>query len=197
MSLPHKLGATIESIPADVPYLEASPKLAAVWGERVAAMVPGLRVGLAWSGNPQHANDWVRSIPFEKFHAIVDTTGVGAVGIQKDLRASDAASFAASGVADVRAFLTDFSETAALISQLDLVITVDTALAHLANALGKPVWVLLSAISDWRWLDGRDDSPWYPTARLFRQRSLGDWTAVLADVTSELAALVARKRSSQ
>jgi tetratricopeptide (TPR) repeat protein len=197
LSAPHKLGTTIESIPATVPYLSVRQARRDAWRARLAGIAPGLRVGLAWSGNAQYANDWTRSIAFEKLGAILGVPGATYVCTQKDLRPSDEASFANAGVIDVRDELTDFGETAALIDQLDLVITVDTVLAHLAGALGKPVWVLLSAVSDWRWLEHRTDSPWYPTARLFRQRTLGDWAPVFAEVKAELSALSAKKSSGK
>jgi tetratricopeptide (TPR) repeat protein len=196
MSAPHKLGLTLETLPEQKPYL--SPLLFNVdsWRGRLGAL-PGLRVGFAWSGNPQYANDWTRSIAFEKLYAIMDVPGATFVNAQRDLRPSDEAAVAASPIVDFRTLLTDFAETAALVSELDVVVTVDTSLAHLAGAMGKPVWVLLSAVSDWRWLENRTDSPWYPTARLFRQKTLGDWTPVFAEVKTALAELAARKRSGQ
>lgn len=194
MSAPHKLGMTLETIPAPIPYLSAAPALTGVWRERLSADAPGLRVGVAWSGNPQYANDWTRSIAFEKLRAIMDVPGATFVNVQRDLRVADEAAFAASSIVDYRLFLTDFAQTAALVSELDVVVTVDTALGHLAGALGKPVWILLSAVSDWRWLEKRSDSPWYPTVRLFRQRTLGDWEPVFAEVKAGLARLAASRQ---
>jgi hypothetical protein len=196
MSAPHKLSLTLETLPAQGPYLSPLRFNVESWRGRMGAL-PGLRVGLAWSGNPQYANDWTRSIAFEKLRAIMDVPGVTFVNTQRDLRPSDEAAFAAAPIVDFRTLLTDFAETAALVSELDVVVTVDTSLAHLAGAMGKPVWLLLSAVSDWRWLQDRGDSPWYPTARLFRQKTLGDWAPVFADVKAALADLAARKRSGQ
>lgn len=197
MSAPHKLGVTLETVPAPIPYLSAPQALTGIWRDRLAADVRGLRVGVAWSGNPQYANDWTRSIAFEKLRSIMDVPGATFVNIQRDLRVSDEAAFAASPIVDYRLFLTDFAQTAALVSELDVVVTVDTALGHLAGALGKPVWILLSAVSDWRWLEDRHDSPWYPTVRLFRQRTLGDWGPVFAEVKAGLTELARAKGSGQ
>lgn len=195
LSAPHKLGTTLSTVPARTPYLAAPTEAAAAWHARIGALKPGLRVGLAWSGNPQYANDSARSIAFAALRPLIETGGVVFVNVQRDVRAGDEDALAAAGVADFRAQLGDFGETAGLVSALDLVISVDTSLAHLAGALGKPVWVLLSAVADWRWLERRADSPWYPTARLFRQRKLGDWTDVVDEAASALQQLV-RERSS-
>jgi tetratricopeptide (TPR) repeat protein len=196
MSAPHKLGLTLETLPAQGPYLSPPPLIVDIWRGRMDAL-PGLRVGVAWSGNAQYANDWTRSIPLEKLRAIMDVPGVTFVNAQRDLRPSDEVAFAAAPIADFRTLLTDFAETAALVSELDVMVTVDTSLAHLAGAMGKPVWLLLSAVSDWRWLENRSDSPWYPSVRLFRQKKLGDWAPVFAEVKAGLAELAARKRSGQ
>lgn len=192
LSAPRVLGTTIESIPARVPYLAAPAELREAWRARLQSPPGNLRVGLSWSGNAQYANDSTRSIAFERLRAILDVPGVTFVSVQRDVRASDEKGIVQAGVLDVRSQLTDFAETAALLSQLDLAITVDTSIAHLAGALGRPVWVLLSAVSDWRWFEHRSDSPWYPTARLFRQRTVGDWEPVFADVKAALA----RERAS-
>jgi ADP-heptose:LPS heptosyltransferase len=134
-------------------------------------------------------SDWARSIPFQTLEALLGVPGVTYHSVQKDVRADDAGALAASGVADHREALTDLAETAALISELDLVITVDTSVAHLAGALGKPVWVLLATRVDWRWMAEGPTSPWYPTARLFRQTKPGAWGPVLADVRAALETL--------
>jgi hypothetical protein len=197
LSAPHKLGITLETVPKHAPYLSAPLVLLDAWRGRLGAEAPGLRVGLAWSGNPTYANDWTRSIAFERMRALMDVPGATFVNVQRDVRASDEAAFAASRIVDYRSFLTDFAETAALVSELDVVVTVDTSLAHLAGALGKPVLILLSAVSDWRWLEGRNDSVWYPTAKLFRQRELGNWTPVFDDVKAALRDMAARKQSGQ
>jgi tetratricopeptide (TPR) repeat protein len=197
LSAPHKLGTTLSTVPSRTPYLAPPPTAAAAWRARVGALRPGLRVGLAWSGNPQYANDSARSIAFATLRPLIETGGAVFVNVQRDVRAGDEEALAAAGVADFRTQLGDFGETAGLVSALDLVISVDTSLAHLAGALGKPVWILLSAVADWRWLEGRSDSPWYPTARLFRQRKLGDWTEVVDEAAIALRQLVRERGLSQ
>ncbi|WP_034204550.1 tetratricopeptide repeat protein [Burkholderia cepacia] len=190
MSLPYAFRTTLDTVPADVPYLRADARRRAAWVQRLDALAPSgrLRVGLAWSGNPRHANDENRSIPFA---ALAPLVGCGAldvtfVSLQPQVRARDADAFAASGVLSFADALTDFSETAALVDTLDLVISVDTSVAHLAGALGRPVWVLLPRVPDWRWLLERDDCPWYPFARLFRQARPGDWPAAVERVAAAL-----------
>jgi hypothetical protein len=185
MSTPHLLGTTLETIPARVPYLAAPAELVEAWRGRLGAKT-GLRVGLTWSGSQTHVSDWARSIPFDALRAVLDVPGVAYHSVQKDVRPGDAEALAASAVVDHRAALSDLAETAALISELDLVITVDTSVAHLAGALGKPVWILLATRVDWRWLAEGTTSPWYPTARLFRQAKPGAWGPVLAEVRTEL-----------
>jgi hypothetical protein len=188
MSAPHLLQATVETIPAKTPYLSAPADLTAAWRARLGPKT-GLRVGLTWSGNQSHVSDWARSIPFEALTAVLGVAGVSYVSVQKDVRPADAAALAESSVADYRTDLTDLAETAALISELDLVITVDTSVAHLAGALGKPVWILLATRVDWRWMAEGSTSPWYPTAKLFRQKAPGAWAPVLAEVRTALEAL--------
>jgi Flp pilus assembly protein TadD len=184
LSLPLALGAT-KNIPPSPP-LRADPKRIARIAARLGPKTKP-RIGIAWSGNPAHLNDHNRSIPFEALAPLL-THEADWIALQNDIRPSDGAAFARAGC--VRFFgdaLGDFSDAAALTDQMDLVISVDTSLAHLAGALGKPVWILLPFTPDWRWLLGRDDSPWYPSARLFRQPAPGDWPSVLEAVRAELA----------
>lgn len=188
MSAPLLAATTLQTVPAQVPYLRADDALVETWRARLAPG-RGLRVGIAWSGNPQHQADWARSIPFEKTRRVLGVEGVTYFSVQKDVRAADEAALADSGVIDHRALLTDFSETAAMMAALDLVITVDTSVAHLAGALGVPVWIMLATRVDWRWLTAGDKSAWYPTARLFRQREHGEWDDVLDEVRDALSAL--------
>jgi tetratricopeptide (TPR) repeat protein len=185
LSLPLALGTELATIPATVPYLRADAAARGVWesrlGQRTAA-----RVGLVWSGRPTHTNDTNRSIALRELLPLA-RCDVQWVSLQKEIRASDL--HALAGLTALRRFgeeLVDFADAAALLSELDLLITVDTALAHLAGALGKPVWILLPYVADWRWLQAREDSPWYPTARLFRQPAAGDWASVIERVTAEL-----------
>ena len=180
MSLPLALGTTLETIPAAVPYLRA-PALAAM--EK-----PGRpRVGLVWSGSTGHKNDKNRSIPLEIL-APLFALPVDWVCLQPEIREADAVWLAAHPAVQLaRPALHDFVETAQIIAGLDLVVTVDTSAAHLAGALGKPVWILLPTGCDYRWLLQRGDSPWYPTARLFRQSERGDWSQIVADVKQRIA----------
>jgi tetratricopeptide (TPR) repeat protein len=184
MSLPMIFKTTLETIPAEIPYLFPDLDLMAVWRQRLG--VKGKkRIGLVWSGNPNHKNDLKRSVPLGclsplwslpfEFHSL-----------QKEYRGNDRLFMEESGIRDHQGELNDFSDTAALISEMDLVLSVDTSVAHLAGAMGKPVWVLLPFMPDFRWLLDRSDSPWYPTATLFRQATLGDWGTVLSEVAVKM-----------
>ena len=187
LSLPLAFGTTLDSVPATVPYLHADPARVARWRERLGPPVRP-RVGVVWSGSGGIAYDQ-RSLSFEQFAAALPP-GPEYVCLQKDIRPSDRAALAAR--ADIRIVsdeLTDFAETAALVSLLDVVVSSDTAAAHLAGALAKPLWLVLAFDPTWRWLVGRSDSPWYPTAKLYRQPTLGDWGAPLADIRRALSAL--------
>ena len=193
-SLPGAFGTRLHTIPSAVPYLPA-PSAGRVqsWKERLASRTKSkLRIGLVWSGNPQHGNDHNRSIPLSVLSRLL---GLGAdfVSLQKDLRPGDAALLQQAGIVDLAQHLTDFAETAALLACLDLVITVDTSVAHLAGALGRPTWVLLPHVPDYRWLLEREDSPWYPTMRLFRQDERREWEAVLDRVHDALPARIAAR----
>ncbi len=188
MSVAHKLKLTFEAIPAPVPYLHAPDDRRAQWRARLASLAHP-RMGLCWSGNPEHRNDLARSIPLREFAHIADVKGASFVCLQRDVRETDKSAFAAfQNLANFMPEVADFADTAALIAELDLVICVDTSVAHLAGALGKPVWILIATSADWRWLKHRDDSPWYTTARLFRQKSHGDWNEVIESVRAELTA---------
>jgi tetratricopeptide (TPR) repeat protein len=189
MSLGQKLNLTLETIPAHVPYLHVPADRQTKWRSRMPPLAKP-RVGLCWSGNPAHSNDRARSIPFDRFASIAAMPDVAYVNLQRDLRDGDKAAFAASNrIANLMPDVADLADTAALIAELDLVICVDTSIAHLAGALAKPVWILIATSADWRWLKRREDSPWYPTARLFRQTEHGDWDTVIDRVRAELAAL--------
>ncbi len=185
MSLPHAFGTTLETIPAPKSYLAAEPARVAAWRQYLGDK-PGLRVGFACSGSTTHKNDANRSIPIDAFLGVAS----GAERffcLQKDFRAADRAWLAnRPDIAVLNDKLHHFADTAALIAALDLVLCVDTSVAHLAGALGKPVWVLVPYNADWRWLQKRSDSPWYPSMRLFRQKRSGDWREALADVAAAL-----------
>jgi tetratricopeptide (TPR) repeat protein len=186
LSLPLAFRTELASIPAQVPYLHTDPARVAYWKARLP-VTASLRVGLAWSGNPTHKNDRQRSIRFEQLAPLLEVPGIEFVSLQKEPRAIDAEGLRGSPrVIDPASELEDFSDTAAVVEGLDLIISVDTAAAHLAGALARPVWVLLPFSPDWRWLLDRDDSPWYPTARLFRQPAAGDWTSVIQRVAEAL-----------
>ncbi|MFZ3323339.1 MAG: tetratricopeptide repeat protein [Usitatibacter sp.] len=186
MSLPLAFGTTLSTIPAAIPYLEADPSRTAAWRKRLDSLGRGPRVGLVWSGNAAHANDRNRSIPLASFRAIA-APGVQFVSLQPEVRPGDRAAYDAwTGLARFGEELHDFSDTAALVAALDLVIAVDTSVAHLAGAMGCPTWILLPHYPDWRWLLDRADSPWYPTARLWRQPRPRDWAPVLGAVRGEL-----------
>lgn len=176
LSAPLAFGTTLETIPRADRYLAAAG--ASRKGGRRA-------IGFAWSGSRTLANDANRSIPLAALAPLLEGD-FDAVSLQKDVRETDRAALAASRLLDSTASAADFADTAALIDSLDLVITVDTSIAHLAGALGKPVWVLLPFSPDWRWLLDRDDSPWYPSARLFRQPRVGDWGPVLGEVAAAI-----------
>jgi hypothetical protein len=186
-SLPHLFGVELDDLPGPTPYLRADPERVAVWKTRLEGLA-GLRVGIAWRGNPTRLNDRPRSLTAELVAPIVATPGVSFVSLLKDGRPEE---FVGLGgrVLDVAEMLSDFGETAALMMNVDLVITSDTSVCHLAGALGRQTWTMISHAPDWRWLLGREDSPWYPTMRLFRQPALGDWPAVIDRVREELAAI--------
>lgn len=190
-SLPLAFGTRLETIPTQTTYLPLpSDARRSIWEDRLGPRTK-LRVGLVWSGNPKHRNDHNRSISLGTFSSVLDTD-VLFVSLQKDPRPDDKAILAErSDILDHTEYLTDFVETAALISCLDLVITVDTSVAHLSGALGCPTWVLLPYTPDWRWLLDRDDSPWYPSMRLFRQSKTRDYGEVLERVRGELLRLIA------
>lgn len=185
LSLPLAFATTVAQIPAELRYVRANPQRVAQWQARLGERTKP-RVGLAWSGNASFGNDRNRSIALEALAKILSASA-HFISLQKEIRPADLPAMAAHPeIAHFGAELVDFADTAALIEQLDYVITVDTAVAHLAGALGKTVWILLPFNADWRWLLERDDTPWYPTARLFRQARLGAWDEVVARVAQEL-----------
>lgn len=188
-SLPLAFGTRLDTIPAETSYLPPPPAdRVQAWQERLGPHAK-LRVGLVWSGNPRHTNDHNRSIPLRMLSRILDVDATF-VSLQKDVRPADKEALQdLNGIIDLTSHLTDFAETAALISCLDLVITVDTSVAHLSGALGHPTWILLPYTSDFRWLLDRDDSPWYPMVRLFRQTESREYGSVLDRVRAELSVL--------
>ncbi|MGD0540893.1 MAG: tetratricopeptide repeat protein, partial [Tepidisphaeraceae bacterium] len=186
-SLPRALGTRLESIPANVPYLKADPAVAEAWGKKLGPRTDRLRVGLVWAGRPTHKRDRERSVSLSQLAPLAAAGGITFYSLQIGESASQA-THPPPGMEllDLTAELRDFAETAGLISHLDLVVTVDTSVAHLAGAMGKPVWVMLSFVPDWRWLLDRGDSPWYPSMRLFRQTTPGQWDDVVQRVAHEI-----------
>ena len=194
LSMPLVVGTRLETIPTNIPYLRPDPAEVADWAERLKP-AQGLKVGLVWSGNPRpedraaHLVDRRRSLPLAGFAPLAGFPGITFVSLQKGGPAEQAQTPPPGMVlVDHTDAITDFAHTAALVANLDLVISVDTSVAHLAGALNKPVWILSRFDSCWRWLRNRPDSPWYPSARVFGQPAPGDWTAVMSHVAGELAA---------
>jgi hypothetical protein len=191
LSLPLAFGTDIDSIPATIPYLSVPSDRIYRWRTRLGPR-RARRIGIAWSGNPAHREDARRSIPLEQFARVLTPHPEREFHVlQAEVREADQAVLAQlPHVYDHSGRLRDFVDTAALVSLMDLVISVDTAVAHLAGALGWPVWLLLSSVADWRWLVERDDSPWYPTFWLFRQTRRGVWDDVLAAVAAAMDELL-------
>ena len=184
LEFPRLFGTTLDTIPASAAYLHADEELTDAWAERLGPR-QGFRIGLVWGGNPGHLNDHNRSTDPELFRPLIETPGVEAFSLMVG-RDGEAARVFGDGLSDLAPHLGDFADTAAAIAHLDLVISVDTAPAHLAGALGAPVWTLLPFNPDWRWMLDRDDSPWYPSMRLFRQETPGDWEGVFQEVETAL-----------
>jgi hypothetical protein len=182
MSAPHALDITLDTLPSSQSYLSAPHKLS------VKLPGYGFRVGLVWRGNPKHENDHLRSISLAAFEPILRVGGASFISLQVGESVGEITALPSDlKVHDFSAHLKDFAATATTIAQLDLVITVDTAVAHLAGALGKPVWMLIARGNDWRWLHGRTDSPWYQTMRLFRQTPPRDWGVPIRQIAAALA----------
>jgi tetratricopeptide (TPR) repeat protein len=189
LSLPRVFKTRLETIPADLPYLRAPANVVQNWNQRLAKL-KGLRVGLVWAGNPDHVNDTRRSINLQLLAPLFSVRGCSFVSLQFGPRAADLKKLKRRAtIENLGSKFSDFIDTAGAVSALDLVITVDTSVAHLAGALGKPVWVLLPWVTDWRWLLTREDNPWYPTMRLFRQKQGQDWDKIIARLTAELKAV--------
>lgn len=191
LSLPFAFDTQLDTIPSAVCYLRAPAAKSATWAAQFSTTLASgpLRVGVVWRGNPKHANDSNRSMPFETFRRLFDLEDCTFVSLQvgPNERESEVTRHHPHCV-DPTAQINDFTDTAAIVENLDLIISVDTSIVHLAGAMGKPVWVLLPYAPDWRWMLERNDSPWYPTMRLFRQTAVGDWSTVLAEVERELRA---------
>ena len=193
ISLAHIFGTELNTIPTAIPYIHAPEDRLKFWRERLPPS-NRLRVGLTWSGNPQVKTDARRSIGLPLLAPLLSIPGIEFVSLHREVRAEHVATLQA--MPQILHFgdqLADFADTAAVIANLDLVISSDTAVAHLAGAMGKPLWLLTMLSPDWRWLLDRSDSPWYPTARLYRQQRFGDWTSVVARVRDDLVSLTRHK----
>jgi ADP-heptose:LPS heptosyltransferase len=186
MSLPLAFGTELATIPAKIPYIWPFEESLAKWRSKMPA-TGRLRVGICWAGNSVFGNDRNRSIPLDKFAALLSVPNVDFISVQKDVNEADAAVLRECGVLQLGQEFSDFVDTAAVIAMLDLVISVDTSVAHLAGAMGKAVALLLPFAPDWRWMLGRTDSPWYPSLRLFRQNQVGDWREPFERLHAELA----------
>ncbi|MGH8687901.1 MAG: tetratricopeptide repeat protein, partial [Burkholderiales bacterium] len=194
-SLPALFGTTLERIPWNGPYVRADPARAAQWDLAADAGNARLKVGLVWAGRPQQWDDRKRSLTLEQLAPLADAESVAFFSLQIGAAALQAASPPAGmRLLDLTSRIADFSDTAALVSRLDLVITVDTSVAHLAGAMGAPAWVMVAHAPDWRYHLEREDMPWYPTMRLFRQERDGDWAGAIARVAAALRARAAAAR---
>jgi len=195
LELPRIFGTTLESIPAGVPYLYTDPAKAQYWRQRLASRA--FKVGIVWAGKPAHPEDRTRSCHLRDFLPLSKIPGVALFGLQKGGAADQAEDLASEmAMTNLGGELDDFTDTAAVIENLDLIISVDTAVLHLAGAMGRPAWAILPSTPDWRWMLDRPDSPWYPTMRLFRQKSYGDWEDVFQRVSQELELLVGQQSPS-
>ncbi|MDA0834707.1 MAG: hypothetical protein O2955_05545 [Planctomycetota bacterium] len=190
LDLPRLLGTTLETVPRQIPYLTPPPDRMTYWANRLKE-ISGFKVGLCWQGSPHFPYDRIRSIPFAKFHRLFTVEGVAWISLQQGPGRAQLDELRPNG--PVFEFpespdeqLPLMSETAAVMSQLDLVITSDTSVAHLSGGLGIPTWLVLSRYPEWRWLWDRESSPWYPSMRIFRQQTHGNWNEVFSVITDEL-----------
>jgi hypothetical protein len=187
--LPRLAGTRLDSIPAEGPYLKAQPARIAHWAERLGALLPRghKRVGIVWAGRPTHNNDRNRSVPLASFGPLGQIPGVALVSLQKGPgQAQIAKYFGRAPLISLGPELDNYQDTMAVLDQLDLIVTVDTSVGHLAGAMGRPVWIMLPFAPDWRWLLDRADTPWYPTVRLFRQSTPREWQPVMDAVVEAL-----------
>ncbi|MFH2091016.1 MAG: tetratricopeptide repeat-containing glycosyltransferase family protein [Pseudomonadota bacterium] len=187
LSLPGILNTTLDCVPKNIPYLYADPCLSKIWQSRMGNNLSACKIGIVWAGHPEHANDMNRSVLLSRFKQLLDIPDVGLYSLQKEK--FDQWTDISPEKIFLRDFgdeITDFSDTAAIMDNLDLVISIDTSVVHLAGAMGKKVWALLPFSPDWRWMTDRDDSPWYPSMRLFRQPKPGDWESVFRAVKKKL-----------
>jgi len=192
-SLPHHFVRKPDDLPGAIPYLPIDPELSAAWAAKLATIAPdGLKVGIVWSGNLTSEVEIGRSIPLKALAPLGAVPGARLISLQKadgmDMLDDPTLGFEVARLDEVYD-AGDFAETAAVMANLDLLISCDTASGHLAGALGKPVWIAVNRVSDWRWMEDREDTPWYPTMRIFRQQTLGDWGPVFERMAAALEAL--------
>jgi Flp pilus assembly protein TadD len=198
LSVPLWYRTTLETIPAQVPYLAADARLVESFQSKYFRADPNLKVGLVWAGRPTHPNDHNRTISLALLAPLGEIPGVTFYSLQKGDAAKEIQTAPAGmKMVDLSVGLTDFNWTAAAVAGLDLIITVDTSIAHVSGALAKPVWVLVPFVPDWRWLLNRDDSPWYPTMRLFRQKTLRNWGEAIQRAREELQTQVSNRKLPQ
>ncbi|HEX4173017.1 MAG TPA: tetratricopeptide repeat-containing glycosyltransferase family protein [Acetobacteraceae bacterium] len=190
--LPRLAGTRIDTVPAPIPYLRADPTRVAHWAERLDGLVPRSfrRVGAIWAGRPSHNNDRNRSALLADFRPLADVAGIALLALQKGPKTGQAGAwYGRAPLINIGAEIQDYDDTMAILDNLDLLITVDTSVAHLAGAMGRPVWIMLPRTPDWRWLLDRSDTPWYPSARLFRQQYVRRWDDVVQAIATALRAL--------
>lgn len=188
--LPRLAGTRIDTVPAPVPYLHADPTRSARWAERLDGLVPRgfRRVGVIWAGRPTHNNDRNRSALLADFAPLAGVAGIALLALQKGPKTGQAGGYyGRAPLINIGAEIDDYDDTMAILDNLDLLVTVDTSVAHLAGAMGRPVWIMLPRAPDWRWLLGRTDTPWYPTVRLFRQPTVRRWDDVAQAIAADLA----------
>jgi tetratricopeptide (TPR) repeat protein len=187
ISLPRLFHTRTEAdIPAPIPYLRSNRLSVEAWHQRWATEEPMIRIGLAWRGSPTYKRDALRSLPLDMMAPLLKTPGCRFFALHPDINDEEHTALRRLGIGELSSCLTDFTDTAALLETLELVISVDTSVVHLAGALGRPVWALLPFSCDWRWGTGREDTPWYPSAKLFRQPKAKDWESVIAAVSEAL-----------
>jgi tetratricopeptide (TPR) repeat protein len=196
LDMPFIFETTVDTIPSQVPYIYADPSKAQCWRGKVSG--PGLKVGIVWAGSPEHGNDRYRSCSLKRFAPLGKIEGVRLYGLQKGPGARQMDEFAEMiSVTNISENFNDFTDTAAAIDNLDLVISVDTSVLHLSGAMGQSTWALLPFAPEWRWMLNRPDSPWYPTMKLFRQSNWNDWDSVFRSVTEELKMMVSNRAMSE
>ncbi len=195
LSMPHVFKTTFASVPRDVPYLYVDAELDAAWKEKLSS-IEGLKIGIAWQGNKDFAHDQLRRVPLEKFRLLADIPGVRLICLQKGDGMEQLAGidFEVLQFPDVDTQAGAFMDTAAIMNNLDLIISPCTATPHLAGALGRPVWLAKSFAAEWRWMSiDREDNAWYPTMKMFRQPQIGQWDPVFERMAGKLRELIATR----